>query len=130
MESKQSTIKKILWADLTVDNAKEVSEFYKEVIGWESKEVAMKDGPEEYSDFAMLSDKDTAVGGVCNARGKNKEIPPQWVMYVNVENVEKSLESALNLGGKLLQKALNKQGKLHYAIIQDPGGAVFGIGEF
>mgnify|MGYP001596987029 FL=1 len=64
----------IAWADLTIPNAEEVRDFYREVVGWKHSPVDMGG----YSDFNMLtptSDKSTA--GICHARGVNEELPPQ-----------------------------------------------------
>jgi len=129
MEENKSTIGKIVWADLTVENSTELKDFYKEVIGWDIKNVAMKDGDEHYNDYAMLTSPEEATGGVCTKRGVNKNIPSQWIIYISVENVSKSLEKALELGATSIHEIKNKEGKLQFAIIQDPSGAVFGLSQ-
>ena len=121
---------KFLWTDLTVPNAGELKEFYKEVVGWEEHAIDMKDGEETYQDFAMMADKETAVGGICNQRGKNANIPPQWIPYINVTNVEESLKKAINLGGSLIHESRKKDGSYQFVIIKDPIGAIFGSGKF
>jgi len=130
MSANENKLGKFLWADLTVPNAAELKEYYKEVIGWSEHPVAMKDGEEPYEDFAMMTDKDTAVGGICNQRGVNANIPPQWITYINVEDVEKSLNKAIALGGKLIHESKKKDGSYNFVIIADPVGAVFGMGKF
>lgn len=129
MEENKSTIGQVVWTDLTVENADELKDFYKEVIGWEIKNVSMKDGEDEYNDYAMMSAPDKAAGGVCTKRGVNKGIPSQWIMYISVENVANSLAKALELGGTSMHEIKNKEGKLQFAIVQDPAGAVFGLAE-
>ena len=126
----ESTYKKgqFFWSDLTVPYASSLKEFYKQVIGWKEQEVAMKDNGEAYADYAMTTDEGTAVSGICNQRGVNKNISPQWIMYVNVENVAGSLEKVLQLGGKLISESKKKDGSYNYVIVQDPVGAVFGFG--
>ena len=113
----------MVWADLTVENSTELKDFYKEVIGWEVKNVAMKDGEEEYNDYAMMSSPENAAGGVCTKRGMNKGIPSQWIMYISVENVAESLQKAL----ESIHEIKNKEGNLQFAIVEDPAGAVFGL---
>ena len=117
------------WSDLTVPDASSLKEFYKQVFGWQEQEVAMKDSGETYSDYAMTSDDGTAVSGICNQRGVNKNIPPQWIMYINVENVKESLEKVLELGGKLILESKKADGSYNFVIVQDPVGAVFGLGK-
>lgn len=116
------------WSDLTVPDATSLKDFYAEVAGWQVQEVAMNDNGEKYNDFAMMINNDTPVSGVCNQRGVNKNIPPQWIMYINVENVSESLNKALNLGGTLLLESKKADGSYNFVIIQDPAGAVFGLG--
>lgn len=130
MSTDKNTIGKFLWTDLTVPNATELKVFYKEVIGWEEHAVVMTDGDDTYDDYAMMIDKDTPAGGICNKRGINANIPSQWISYINVANVEESLNKALQLGGKLIHESRKKDGSYHFVIVQDPVGAVFGMGTF
>ena len=44
------------------------------------------------------------------------------------KTLEESLNKALELGGKLIKEGRKKDGTYQYAIIQDPTGAVFGLG--
>lgn len=127
MEDKQSKLGQIVWADLTVENSTDLKDFYKEVIGWDVHNVTMKDGEEEYHDYAMMSSPENATGGVCTKRGVNKGIPSQWIIYISVENVAESLAKALEMGGKSIHEIKNKEGNLQFAIVEDPAGAVFGL---
>lgn len=129
MSETKYKVGQFFWNDLTVPNATSLKEFYKEVIGWQEQEVAMKDNEETYADYAMMIDDETAAGGICNQRGANKNIPPQWIMYINVENVAESLEKALKLGGKLILESKKADGTYNFVIVQDPAGAVFGLGK-
>ncbi|MGV0918808.1 VOC family protein [Empedobacter falsenii] len=127
MDENKSKIGQMVWADLTVENSTELKDFYKEVVGWEVKNVAMKDGEEEYNDYTMMSSSENAAGGVCTKRGMNKGIPSQWIMYISVDNVAESLQKALEMGGKSIHEIENKEGNLQFAIVEDPTGAVFGL---
>ena len=49
MEDKKSQIGTIISADLTVDQADSVRDFYEQVIGWEHMDIKMGD----YSDYLM-----------------------------------------------------------------------------
>jgi predicted enzyme related to lactoylglutathione lyase len=111
----------IIWTDLTVENADGLREFYADVAGWESSPVSMG----EYDDFNMTSPTTgQPVAGICNARGSNAELPPQWLIYITVEDVEASAARCEALGGKILvgPKGMGTYGR--YCVIQDPAGAV------
>ncbi|MEX1187806.1 MAG: VOC family protein [Bacteroidia bacterium] len=108
------------WHDLTVKDAEGVKSFYEAVVGWKSQPVNMGN----YNDYVMMQDGENAAGGVCHARGGNADLPPQWLMYVNVENLDASLEACIKAGGKLIgeKRKMGNDGR-HYCLIQDPAGA-------
>lgn len=111
----------IVWFDLTVNNAEEVKNFYENVVGWESSAVDMKG----YEDYSMNRTSDgTPAAGVCHAKGVNADLPPQWLIYITVNDIEESARRTEELGGKLITpiKNMGNQGK--YCVIQDPAGAV------
>ncbi|MFN7116559.1 MAG: VOC family protein [Saprospiraceae bacterium] len=113
-------IGKVMWCDLTVEDAETVSDFYSQVVGWEKSPVSMGD----YNDYAMIvPDTQDGVSGVCHARGPNAYLPPQWLLYVMVTNLDESLEKCKSLGGKVIgeKRRMGEQG--HYCLIQDPAGA-------
>jgi len=44
-----------------------------------------------YSDYLLLPPgSDEPIAGVCHARGSNADIPPQWLIYIAVQDVEVS----------------------------------------
>ncbi len=110
---------KPMWFDLTVENADEVSDFYAAVVGWEKQPLSMG----EYDDYVMKVPKGgEGATGICHARGSNAYIPPQWLIYVMVENLDASIEKCKNLGGNIIGEK-RKMGEQHYCLIQDPAGA-------
>lgn len=112
------------WFDLTVPNAKQVSDFYSSVVGWQKSPVNMGD----YDDFAMLTaDTETAVSGVCHATGVNQDLPAQWLMYIKVADLNTSIAQVVKLGGSVLTPVKKLSDTSHYAVIKDPAGAVCAI---
>jgi predicted enzyme related to lactoylglutathione lyase len=110
----------ICWRDLTVRDAKDLAEFYRQVVGWETRAEDM-DG---YEDFHMIPPgTGESVAGICHARGTNADLPPQWLVYIAVEDVDESVRKALALGGKVVAgpRAL---GSGRFCVIRDPAGAV------
>jgi hypothetical protein len=117
----------IAFADLTVPNAEEVRDFYMQVLGWIAEDLAMSDEQGDYADYMMKDMAGNGVGGVCHARGMNRDLPPQWILYVTVADMDASLERCLALGGKILKQQQNEDGMPFYALIQDPAGAVMAL---
>jgi hypothetical protein len=127
MSAKKSVaIGSITWADLTVKDAGAIREFYRKVAGWTSTEAKMGD----YSDYCMNEPTTgKTAAGICHARGVNADLPPQWLVYITVENLEKSIASCVENRGKVVAgpRSMGEQGKI--CVIQDPAGAVAALFE-
>ena len=110
----------IIWTDLTVDNAAEVRDFYTSVVGWNSTPHDMG----EYDDYNILTPgQGRPVAGVCHARGPNANIPPQWMVYILVEDVDESARRCQELGGEVVDGPRSMD-QWRFCIIKDPAGAV------
>lgn len=117
---------KIEWVDLTVENAEEIKDFYKSVIGWRETSVCI-DG---YRDYDMVGNEvDEGVAGICHARGIDAGLPAAWLIYIVVENLEKSMSRCRELGGEVISgpKCMGYYGR--YCVIKDPAGAVAALFE-
>lgn len=111
------------WHDLTVPNADEVRDFYAAVVGWNTEPLDMGG----YSDYVMKSpETDAGIAGVCHARGTNANLPPQWLIYVYVPDLDASLEHCRALGGTVLVGP-KSMGESRYAVIRDPAGAAMAL---
>ncbi len=108
------------WVDLTVDNAPEVRDFYRAVIGWEYREVPMDEG---YADYSMTTMEGQDVTGICHARGPNEGLPAQWLVYFTVADLDLAISEATGRGGGLLRAPFEMDAG-RYAVIRDPAGAV------
>jgi uncharacterized protein len=112
--------------DLTVPDATVIRDFYEYVTGWKSSAVSMGG----YEDFCMLPPgEETPVAGVCHARGGNSDIPPVWLVYIVVADLDESLRRLAERGGKVLKPAGSAGPMGRFSIIQDPAGAVAALFE-
>jgi hypothetical protein len=83
-----------------------------------------------YGDFCMVSPHNgKTVAGICHARGENADLPPQWLVYITVQDLDKSAARCVELGGRVLasSKGLGDMGR--FCVIQDPAGAVAALFE-
>ena len=126
MSQDKPPIGSVTWFDLTVEKADDIRDFYSEVVGWQPSAVPMGD----YEDYSMNSPTTgDPMTGVCYARGGNAHLPPVWMIYVNVENLDSSLQKVTDLGGKLISDIRTMQGYGRYCAIQDPAGAILTLFE-
>ena len=113
---------KVAWQDLTVPNAEPIRDFYAAVVGWRPEPVEMGG----YADFNMVAPDGTPAAGICFARGANARLPPQWLIYVTVLNLDASLETCLGRGGVVVDGPRG-MGEQRFAVIRDPAGAHVGL---
>ena len=75
-------------------------DFYAGVAGWTPADVPMGD----YADYCMHPPGDaTPVAGICHARGANADLPPQWLIYITVADLDQSVQRCRDKGGKVLR---------------------------
>jgi len=116
----------IVWIDLTVPDAEKVRDFYRDVIGWSSSDVTMG----EYEDFCMHPFPGAdPVAGVCHARGMNEGLPAQWLIYINVDDLDESIQAVNAGGGEVLAGPKGMAGQGRFCVIRDPAGAVCALFE-
>lgn len=111
----------IIWTDLTIPNAEEVRDFYTGVVGWTATQVRMG----AYADYQMNAPATgESVAGICHARGVNTGLPPQWLMYISVEDIVRSAARCTELGGTILVPPRPMGSYGTFCVIRDPAGAV------
>lgn len=120
MKKNNTIIGQFEWADLTVGNATDLRDFYSGVVGFTHSEVDMGG----YQDFCMVSPSDEKTkAGICHARGMNKNIPPLWMIYFNVEDLDQSISEVEERGGTVIDGPKGNTETGRYCFIQDPAGA-------
>lgn len=108
------------WIDMSVANADQVRDFYASVVGWKTMELSMGD----YNDYCMMSPSDDEVRtGICHAIGSNAGIPPVWMIYINVTDLDASIAKVQAGGGEVVHGPRNMGEKARYCVIRDPAGA-------
>jgi predicted enzyme related to lactoylglutathione lyase len=112
----------IIWRDLTVENAPRLREFYTRVAGWKSDPVSMGD----YQDYSMLAEGGETVAGICHSRGGNAGLPAQWLIYIKVADLDRSIAECTALGGTVIHGP-RAMGDNRFCVIEDPAGAVAGL---
>ncbi|HEX9659169.1 MAG TPA: VOC family protein [Rhodothermales bacterium] len=127
MAENEKSIGEIAWVDLTVGDAAPIRDFYADVVGWTTTPVDMGG----YNDFCMnASSTGEAVSGVCYARGSNADLPPVWLVYIIVENLDHSIARCLEHGGRIVSDPKDMGASGRYCVVQDPAGATFALFQY
>jgi uncharacterized protein len=107
------------WLDITVPEAGKLCEFYAQVAGWRVEPIDMGG----YQDFCMLGAGGSAVAGICHSRGANRDLPPVWLPYITVPDLDASLARCAETGGAVQSPPRSAGAYGRIAVIRDPAGA-------
>jgi hypothetical protein len=66
------------------------------------------------------------VAGICHRRAGNADLPPAWIVYFSVLDLDRSVEVVLEAGGAVVSPS-RTAGASRYVIVRDPAGAVFAL---
>lgn len=122
----QDEIGAITWADLTIEGADEVRDFYRAVVGWEVSELDMGG----YADYCMNAPgSGETKAGICHARGVNSDLPTSWLVYITVADLDESIRRCTELGGTVRVSPKGSCDEGRYCVIEDPSGAVAALKE-
>jgi len=112
----------VVWHDLmTPDKAKALA-FYEALFGWSGEEMEMAAG----FHYTLLRSGGREIGGMVGY-DPGAPMPPHWMGYIGVEDVDGSAARAGELGGEgcVPPTEIPKTGR--FAVITDPTGAAFSL---
>lgn len=112
----------VMHVDITVPDADGLLAFYKDVIGWSSQGLDMGG----YDDHMVMTPDGAPAAGICHARGGNAVLPPVWLPYFGVANLQASVAACEAGGGRVITGPSNADG-WQYCVIADPSGAAVGL---
>lgn len=121
MSDKKPQPGEFCWNELMTPNAKKAKEFYSALFGWEFDDHDMGNG----DTYSMLKQKgNNLAGGMMQIPAAQKDqIPPHWMSYISVENLDKSIEKAKSLGATVKVPATPAGEYGRFSILIDPTGA-------
>lgn len=81
-------------------------------------------GPNDFYTMFQLEGREAAA---CFTLRPEMHAPPNWGLYVDVEDTDKTAAKAAELGGKVLQPGMDVSTYGRMAVLQDPTGAIFNV---
>jgi predicted enzyme related to lactoylglutathione lyase len=112
----------LAWNELRSPDPTAVLRFYEQLFGWSFQETDMGSG------LAYITVKvgDKSNGGMIPSQVLGADMPPHWGVYFGVEDTDKDVERAGELGAKVLAPPMDvPMGR--FASLMDPQGAAFSI---
>ncbi len=114
-----SKIGEFCWNELATPDLKAAKDFYGKLLGWTFSEHEMGD-----CTYTMIKSKEGEFGGIWQIPNDQKDqIPPHWMGYILVDDVEATLEKAKSMGATV-KLPITKAGDMGlFMVIADPTGA-------
>ena len=107
------------WNELMTSDVEKAKTFYSSLFGWKYEEHEMTNGK-----YSMIKTDANSGGGLMQIPADKKgQIPPHWLSYVYVDNLDASIKKATSLGATLKVPSTPAGDFGHFAIIVDPTGA-------
>ena len=111
------------WIELHTSDQNAAKSFYRTLFGWTPEDSPM--GPNAFYTIFKLQGRDAAAGCTLRPDETSMGVPPHWLIYITVDDVDASAAKAEQLGGKILAPAMDVMDAGRMAVVQDPTGAVF-----
>lgn len=111
------------WCELATRDVAGSKAFYASVFGW-GADTSGEDSPMPYTEFKVGGE---SVAGMMEMDANMPaEVPPHWLVYVEVADTDASASQAVSLGGSVMVPGTDFPGG-RFAIITDPQGAALGL---
>jgi predicted enzyme related to lactoylglutathione lyase len=110
-----------VWYELTTPDPDASKRFYQPLVGWSTQPFD--------NDYSMWTNGGQPIGGIFRLGPEQQAqgIPPNWMPYVEVNNVDESASRASAAGGTVVVPPTEIPNTGRFAVLQDPHGATFGI---
>jgi uncharacterized protein len=114
----------LCWAELDTTDMKSAEKFYTSLFGWGAKRSGEAANETPYTEW--LRDENS-IGGMMTIPKEWGPVPPNWLVYFMVSDVDASTKKAGQLGGNAIVPPMDIPKTGRFSVLQDPQGAVFAI---
>ncbi|KTC84570.1 MULTISPECIES: VOC family protein [Legionella] len=107
------------WNELATTNIKAAKDFYGKLLGWKFIEHEAGD-----MTYTMINAGEHEFGGIWQIPTEQKDqIPPHWMGYILVDDIEQTLEKAKSLGATIKMPVTPVGDMGRFIVVVDPTGA-------
>jgi predicted enzyme related to lactoylglutathione lyase len=110
------------WLELATTDQDAAKKFYTNLFGWAPADMPI--GPDEVYTMFKIGNRD-AGSAAYTLRNEQKGMPPNWAIYIAVENADASAKRASELGGKICVAPFDVFDVGRMSVVQDPTGGTF-----
>lgn len=116
-----------VWNELMTPDADGAKKFYGELLGWSAADVQVQ-SPEGPFTYTLFKKDDRDCGGMMKMDGPMWQgVPPHWMAYVEVADVDAAAAKVTALGGKVCVPPTDIPDIGRFCVINDPAGATLSL---
>ena len=110
-----------VWYELTTPDVDGAKKFYPRFTGWGTLPFD--------NDYTMWTTTGVPLAGLFRLSDEMRQqgVPPNWMPYVESNDVDETAAKATSLGGRVMMGPADIPGTGRYAVLQDPQGATYGV---
>ena len=117
---------KVWWNELNTHDAKAARDYYAATCGWTFDNMPLAGGNGDY--FVAMRDGVPTAGILdLTAISGMEKVPPHWLTYFAVADVDASAKASESAGGRVQRAPWDIPGVGRIAIVVDPTGAMMGL---
>lgn len=112
----------LCWADLSTPDPERAKKFYADLFGWR-----ISPGEKDPSGYLHIANGDDFIGGIPPTTHRNPQIPPHWLPYFTVADVDAATAKAKQQGATVHVAPRSMENVGRFAVLADPQGAAFAV---
>jgi predicted enzyme related to lactoylglutathione lyase len=109
----------LTWNDLLTPDVEASAQFYRDLFSWQIQELAAAEGQ-----YWTIANQGRSNGGLMPMPPGGH---PAWNLYFAVDDTDAAIARAGELGGELIMGPVDVSNGTRFAILRDPGSAVFSV---
>ena len=114
----------LCWAELDTTDMKSAEKFYTGLFGWGAKRGGEAANETPYTEWQRDGQ---SIGGMMTIPKEWGPVPPNWLVYFMVADVDATAKKASSQGGQVIVPPTDIPKTGRFAVIQDPQHATFAI---
>lgn len=107
------------WNELATRDSEAAKTFFANLLGWE-----YEDSPNAPTPYVIIKNQDLQIGGMIQMDEQWGEVPPHWMVYFSVADIDQSVAKLQELGGNVCVPIFEiPVGRM--SVVGDPQGGNF-----
>ena len=122
MDAKLKKHGAVSWSELITRDPGAAKSFYGKLFGW-----TFEDAPMENMTYTVFKVNGEETGGIMATPAETPDMPPNWGLYITVDDVDATAEKATGLGATVCVPPRDIPAVGRFCVLQDPQGAFISI---